>query len=63
MSEWQPIETAPQEKYRHFLLFGDGEAIRSCAFVGMRDDAGWRLAYERTRVKPTHWMLLPGSPK
>jgi hypothetical protein len=74
MSEWQPIETAPKERYKLLLL-----AFPWCEpCVGYWDDDKysskpkpmWRacglahLGVKHMRANPpTHWMPLPEPPK
>ena len=70
MTEWQPIETAPNVRGKHFLLFGDGANFRECTIVGYWWDItskreGWVAVTSsgRIEVMPTHWMPLPEPPK
>lgn len=64
--EWQPIETAPKERHKHILLFGDGPSIEQCCYVGYVTDVWgpeeWREMTGRLVVQPTHWMPLPETP-
>lgn len=61
MSEWQPIETAPNNK-AILIYYDDGNT----ELVSADDnDYSWR-AYtvkEYFCTKPTHWMPLPNPPK
>lgn len=58
VEEWQPIETAPKDQ--HILIYTPHLA---CQIVGWWSaNSGWgNNAFER--VKATHWMPLPESPK
>ena len=62
MSEWQPIETAPQDGTQ-ILVFGhDTFAVAEFRNGEWRDmgDIGWGGFY--AEVMPTHWMPLPEPP-
>lgn len=62
MSEWQPIETAPREHRRHFLVVLDGEVCEA----RWSGSGGWHVATFNGQVwkerNPTHWMPLPEPP-
>lgn len=53
MSEWQPIETAPEGE-RVLTYFSDGDFLLCFAAEWKRD--------EGDDVWPTHWMPLPEPP-
>lgn len=55
--EWQPIETAPQEK----ILVSDGINI-DVAYWDYEDWCAPHSSANSIPYKPTHWMPLPGSP-
>jgi hypothetical protein len=63
MSEWQPMETAPQGMDNEVLVW-DGRVI-TIAAVWWHDDEEQSLPAWFTgeyRVYPTHWMPLPAPP-
>ena len=66
VQQWQPIETAPKEMNKHFLLFGDGPRIEDCAYVGyltyLWGPLEWLETTGRYVMKPTYWMPLPEPP-
>ena len=73
MSEWQPIETAPKDR---FILVAPGIYTGLLCGIAIWDDDDyeknprpfWRrlegpnARYSRSR-QPTHWMSLPEPPK
>lgn len=67
MSEWQPIETAPDE-YTIDVWIGStmnpefGVRITSVHRIGTKW-FGIPDHYNTDKVKPTHWMPYPGRPK
>jgi hypothetical protein len=62
--QWQPIETAPKDKYTEFLVY-DGVGIWK-AWRWDGDISGYEVdglplpVYDHP---PTHWMPMPVSPK
>jgi hypothetical protein len=59
VSEWQPIETAPQDG-TWVLVFrprGMWNKIRIGYFDGQ-----WRTPERMDPIRPTHWMPLPEPP-
>jgi hypothetical protein len=63
MSKWQPIETAPNDGTQ-FLAYGDGNGVESSVYICSRRYGldGWREAYTKRAMRPTHWMPLPEPP-
>lgn len=64
MSEWQPIETLPDEVERCWI----GHAKSRTMVLGRRDDespTGWGLMWSDRVIRwmPTHWMHLPEPPQ
>jgi hypothetical protein len=58
-SEWQPIETAPDDGTEVLLCLGDTGEME----VGYCFDAEfYRSGLERLDPQPTHWMPLPSPP-
>jgi len=64
MSNWQPIETAPERT--HILVYLDGNVHESS--LGLQ---GWWFPFSEyhgcgccgsSTDKPTHWMPLPAPP-
>lgn len=73
MSEWQPIESAPQDG-RQVLLFGTQNEFADIAMKGAfvftgywdRFDESWCSTATTWRgpfYHPTHWQPLPEPPK
>jgi hypothetical protein len=69
ISEWQPIETAPNDKGLILLyLSGDGYngARLSNIVVGVLTGSGWYSISDGyagvVSGAPTHWMPLPAPP-
>jgi hypothetical protein len=69
VGEWQPIETAPQDRaYMLLYLSGDGyHGPRQCdVVVGLFTDSGWYHISDggggKVSNEPTHWMPLPEPP-
>ena len=68
MSNWQPIETAPQD-YEVVLLYqpeapGFAEAVGQGHRTDLREHAHDKWVFQATGFicKPTHWMPLPTPP-
>lgn len=68
MSEWQPIETAPFDKW--FLAWGDPTAYDDAVFVVkkfMQPDWHFKGPHIQTDdgadIEATHWMPIPAPPK
>lgn len=68
MSEWQPIESAPQKAlFECLIAFGPlSRMIEKAYFVPRepndnREGPGWVTRYGD--VTPTHWMPLPSPPQ
>ena len=63
--EWKPIETAPRDKTRAFLLACEFDRKGDWRIkMGYRDSGaigGWHV-WGASWV-PTHWMPLPDAPK
>lgn len=68
-SEWQPIETAPRDKY--IIIAGDSGYSNTPLRVSVcKYDAEWNIpwrdhagdAFQEGGSWPTHWMPLPGKP-
>lgn len=62
MSEWQPIETAPE--HGQFLVYMPDEPfnkIQAATFHANYKVIGNHFAFDLT--KPTHWMPLPDPPE
>ena len=67
MSEWQPIETAPQTKGS--VLLTDGKVVTEGGWIsdidcgadyeGQLGQRGW---WSVAQITPTHWMPLPAAP-
>lgn len=62
MTEWQPIETAPEEDEKEILGW-DGMSM-VVVYVGWRDQSGKRVYFNgNTSWDITHWMPLPEPPR
>lgn len=59
MSEWQLIETAPQDGSS--ILAWEAESNMRC--VAAYYNNGWWKDQRGQFFKPTHWMPLPEPPK
>lgn len=63
MSEWQPIETAPEDEW--VILATSGEHVGEALFILFEDERYWKWASGFT-VSPEHvplaWMPLPPPP-
>ena len=65
MSEWQPIETAPQDtRVLVFMLpWADDDFDDGVALVARRTVAGWRRDDSDDEFHAfTHWQPLPAPP-
>lgn len=63
MSDWLPIETAPERQW--VLVHGKRARTSSQCMVAMLDaEWGWESADDGygMYIKPTHWMPLPPPP-
>jgi hypothetical protein len=71
VSDWQPIETAPEHRGAFMILHADGTV--GMAFREQSWKGRWRWSQAiridadgismRTSAEPTHWMPLPEPPK
>lgn len=65
MSEWQPIETAPdasEDLGRRVIVYyprDQKEPVRA----QLADGGFWRWGKAQGHYHPTHWMPLPEPPK
>jgi hypothetical protein len=55
VSEWQPIETAPQGPERVIVIGGRYKEPE----VVVADGDWWRATHSYLSAIPTHWMPLP----
>lgn len=65
MSEWQPIETAPEGKRGEILAFKPriGQLIVKWLDAGDGDFEGWHESWDHQPIEGlTHWMPLPAEP-
>lgn len=58
MSDWQPIETAPDDG--NIIVFGGRYSEPT---IVLADGEHWRLMRGKYRAIPTHWMPLPEPPQ
>jgi len=69
MTEWQPIETAPNDTLVLLYLggndieIGEGWHTYDEPPYGTPSKELYWWVDERGRVYPTHWMMLPEPPK
>jgi hypothetical protein len=68
MSEWQPIETAPSERWVLLGYTQQGDEMPNGLFlgVGMRCSSGkiWTMnSCDNEKALPSYWMPLPEPPK
>lgn len=63
MSEWQPIETAPEREMFIYYRFRDGKHLIGLAYRA--EDGLWRDSEKNWHqpIYPTHWMPLPAPPR
>jgi hypothetical protein len=60
VSDWQPIETAPQDGTEVLVYASPYEDLRGfCCVAKWHPDAGWCVCELRMA---THWMPLPPAP-
>ena len=59
MTDWQPIETAPDDG-RKIIVYGGS---RTEPTIEEADGGWWRLYIGAMNSIPTHWMPLPEPPK
>jgi hypothetical protein len=60
MSEWQPIETAPETPFVNFLVVEQSDIY----FAFQDDELQWWVRSEaRQSCDPTHWIPLPAPPE
>lgn len=67
MTDWQPIETAPQDGTRLILwgrYWSAGQGFMGEPLVGQHARDRWEVwgPGGRFGVRPTHWMPLPRPP-
>ena len=63
MSEWKPIETAP-DNYDVVLIYQqEGPGNAAGVGQGHRTLNGWVFQATQWRAEPTHWMPLPEPPE
>lgn len=61
MTDWQPIETAPEMEAGDYLLLWNG--YRMTVGYCVDEDYGWWEHYESIQPQPTHWAPLPEPPE
>jgi hypothetical protein len=64
MSEWQPIETAPQD-WSDVLVYAPNfpSEFRKVGEAYFNPESGkWRSPTTRRQLHPTHWQPLPAPP-
>ncbi len=66
MSEWQPIETAPQDGVE-ILVFDPDNRVEARIQIALWNDIwkepDWQSCMDNEVVRrATHWMSLPGPP-
>ena len=60
MSEWKPIETAPEIPFVNFLVVEQSDIY----FAFRDDELQWWISTEaRQSCAPTHWIQLPALPE
>lgn len=65
LSEWQPIETAPEDGTWVFVYWkGMPVSFYPLTAFNSGDEYGWEpvLARDFGEIFPTHWMSLPEPP-
>jgi len=55
--KWQPIETAPKDDGKTYVLLYDKHVC-----VGVWFEGRWKPIHSTETVHPTHWMPLPPKP-
>jgi len=65
MSEWQPIETAPEaDSGKTMVLVFYGNLSRRPIEIRQTDGVWWRMEADRgSNGVPTHWMPMPEPPQ
>jgi hypothetical protein len=69
MSEWQPIETVPDDVEEILAWIPPGNGLLGYCVVAARDRGGdltegceWYGIEDYTPYQPSHWMPLPNPP-
>jgi hypothetical protein len=61
MSEWQPIETAPKDRW--ILVWGPTSIVRDACWISIPCGVeGWSEGARLISIKLTHWRELPAPP-
>ena len=64
MSEWQPMETAPKDRF-HRVLITDGQQVREAYYFKPDARPGrWHISGTAAvfPYEPTHWQPMPAPP-
>ena len=65
--DWQPIETAPEDRRAVLVLISEDDAASKDALhgrcrVAANRGMGWNTIPSLFPINPTHWMPLPEPP-
>ena len=63
MNEWQPIQTAPNNREFYLVAWEYINKTWGMAVATKNDDGEWVDEYQDNLYHPTHWMPLPEPPK